>query len=168
MPSLASRSSALSKARQYISIASSVRYCPARVSARVSDDLGVVGVDPHGPAEGVEPFLGPAELEAELGEELVVLGIARRGGQQVAAGLEGGVDPAQPGLQLGDARSGTRSGCGGRSRPAGAGRRRRRPGCRPTRGPGPPGSRPGSTAGRPAIARSAARTASGSLPSASR
>ena len=34
-PSLASRSSALSKARQYISMASSVRYIPARFSARV-------------------------------------------------------------------------------------------------------------------------------------
>ena len=66
-------------------------------------DLGVVGVDPDRPAQGVEPFLGPAELEAELGEELVTVGVARRGGQQVAAGLEGGVDPAQPGFELGDA-----------------------------------------------------------------
>ena len=67
-------------------------------------DLGVVGVDPHRAPQGVEPFLGSAELEAELGEELVILGVSRRGGQQVAAGLEGGVDPAQPRLQLGDAR----------------------------------------------------------------
>ena len=53
------------------------------------EDLGVVGVDADGAAEGVEALVGLAELEAELGEELVVLGVPRRGGDQVAAGLEG-------------------------------------------------------------------------------
>ncbi len=66
-------------------------------------DLGIVGIDPHGPAQGVEAFLRSAELEAELGEELVAFGIARGGRQQVAAGLQGGVDPAEPRLELGDA-----------------------------------------------------------------
>ena len=40
------------------------------------DDLGVVGIGPHGPAQGVEPFLRPTEPEAELGEELIVVGVA--------------------------------------------------------------------------------------------
>ena len=84
-------------------MASSVRYWPARVSARVRMILVSLGLARTARAQGVEPFLGPAELEAELGEELVMLGVARRGGQQVAAGLDGGVDPAQPGLELGDA-----------------------------------------------------------------
>ena len=38
-----------------------------------------------------------------MGEELALFGTGGRGGDQVAAGLERGVHPAQPGLQLGDA-----------------------------------------------------------------
>ena len=57
-------------------------------------DYGVVRVWSDSPAQGVKPFLRLAELEAELGEKLVVLGVSRRGGQKVSAGLEGRVDAA--------------------------------------------------------------------------
>ena len=67
------------------------------------DDLGVVGIGPHSPAQGVEPFFRSTELKAKLGEILIVVGITRCGRQQVAARLQGGVDPAQPGFQLGNA-----------------------------------------------------------------
>ena len=51
-PSLPSRSVVLSKARQYSSIASSVRNSPASVSARVSSALRVGRVGPGGAAAG--------------------------------------------------------------------------------------------------------------------
>ena len=57
-------------------------------------DLGVIGIDPNSPAQGVEPFLRPPEPEAELGKELIIVGITGCGRQQVTARLEGGVDPA--------------------------------------------------------------------------
>ncbi len=78
------------------------------------DGLGIAGVGADGAAEGVEPLLDPAVLEAELGEELGVLGAGRGRGQELAAGLDGLVDPPQPRLEPGDARRGTRRGCGGR------------------------------------------------------
>ncbi len=67
------------------------------------DRLGVGLVEPDGPAEGVEPLVDLAEAEAQVGEELVVLDLARGGGQEVAAGGQGGVLAAEPGFEPGDA-----------------------------------------------------------------
>ena len=61
-------------------------------------------VGPNGAAEGFEPFFAVAELEAELGVELIMLRVARRGGEEVTAGLERLRAPAQPRFQLGDVR----------------------------------------------------------------
>ncbi len=61
---------------------------------QLEDDSAFAGVGPHGPAEGVEPLFGPAQLEAEAGEKLKRLRVSRRCRQEVAAGLERFVDPA--------------------------------------------------------------------------
>ncbi len=53
-------------------------------------------------AEGVEPFFLIAELEAEIGEELVDLGIAGRRREQVAAGLKCLLAAAESLFQFGD------------------------------------------------------------------
>ena len=71
IPSLESRSSALSKARQYISIASSVRYWPARVSARVSVILVSLGLTRTARRKASSPSSDRPEPEAELGKELI-------------------------------------------------------------------------------------------------
>ncbi len=141
---------------------------PGEVLGEREDDLGVVGIDPHGASQGVEPLVGPAELEAELREELVVLGVAGCRGEQVAAGLDGRVDPAQPRLQPGDAGQVLGAVLAVDLGEATQGIRRRRPGCRPTRGAGPRAPRPGPTGARPRRPDRPPRTASGSLPSASR
>ena len=39
------------------------------------DDLGVVGVGPDSPSQGVEPFFRSTELETKLSEKLIVVGL---------------------------------------------------------------------------------------------
>ncbi len=45
------------------------------------DDLGIVRVGPDSPSQGVNPFFRSTKLETELSEKLVVVGVARRGGE---------------------------------------------------------------------------------------
>ncbi len=130
-------------------------------------DPAVVGIGPHGPAQSVESFLGSAQPEAELGKELVAFRISRRGRQQVSTGLQCRLDPAQPRFEPGhagqvlDAIAAVDLGesAQGRRRVAQAARRLAHPG----------GSvQAGIERGSISTAFSAARTASGSLVSASR
>ena len=62
-----------------------------------------VGIGAHRPAQGVEAFLGLPQPEAELGEELIVFGIAGRSRQQVSAGFQSRLDPPEAGFEPGNA-----------------------------------------------------------------
>ena len=63
---------------------------------------GGIRVDTDGPLEHVNTLIMGVELEAEIGEEAVMLGIAGGSGEQVAAGLKGGVAVVQLGLDSSD------------------------------------------------------------------
>ena len=53
--------------------------------------LGIGLVEPHGAPESIEPLVDLPQLKAQIGEELVVVKLARSGGQKVAPRLERGI-----------------------------------------------------------------------------
>ena len=131
-------------------------------------DAALIRIGTNRPAQGIEPLLRPAQAEAELGKELVAFRVARCSREQVSTRLQCRLDPPQPGLEPGHTRQMLDAIAAidlGKPTQSAAAASPRLPADSRSRAAS---VHAGTDRGSISMALSAARTASGSLPSASR